>query len=70
MSFAVKMSPSKAIADRKSTSMDTEVFYEALETLQGDEAEKLINIIKDIEDGKMDQDTMEQLVHEYEEKLH
>ena len=50
--------------------MDTEVFYEALETLQGDEAEKLINIIQDIEDGKMDRDTMEQLVHEYEEKLH
>ena len=69
MSFAVKMSPSKEIAERKAMSIEAEVFYEALESLQGAEAEKVKNIIQDIHDGKMDHNKYEQLVKEYEAKL-
>ena len=50
-------------------SIEAEVFYEALESLQGAEAEKVKNIIQDIHDGKMDHDKYEQLVKEYEAKL-
>ena len=51
LSFAVKMSLSKEIAERKAMSMDTEVFYETLKSLQGAEAEKVKNI-QDIHDEK------------------
>ena len=63
------MSPSKEIAERKSIAMDLDVLYQVLATLQGPEAEKLTNIIKDIKDGKVDQETMEQILREYEAML-
>ena len=69
LSFAVKMSPSKEIAERKAMSIEAEVFYQALESLQGAEAEKVKNILQDIHDGKMDHNKYEQLVKEYEAKL-
>lgn len=68
-SFAVKMSPSKEIAERKSTAMDLHVLYEVLATLHGAEAEKLTNIIQDIKDGKVDRETMERVLREYEAML-
>ena len=63
------MSPSKEIAERKSTAMDLDVLYGVLETLQGAEAEKLVNIIQDIKDGKVDQETMQRVLQEYEAML-
>ena len=63
------MSPSKEIAERKSTAMDLDVLYEVLTTLHGDEAEKLTNIIQDIKDGKVDRETMERILREYEAML-
>ena len=63
------MSPSKEIAERKSTAMDLDVLYGVLETLQGAEAEKLVNIIQDIKDGKVDQETMRRVLQEYEAML-
>ena len=70
LSFAVKLSPSKEIAERKSLSVETDIFYEALETLQGTEVERVRNILKDLNEGKVDAETLEKLVQEYEEKLH
>ncbi|XP_078342425.1 uncharacterized protein LOC144628228 [Oculina patagonica] len=68
-SFAVKMSPSKEIALRKSNMMEIDVLEEALETLQGDEAEKLKNTIHQIKEGKVDRETVFKLVDEYESRL-
>ncbi|KAL9988716.1 hypothetical protein ACROYT_G003194 [Oculina patagonica] len=68
-SFAVKMSPSKEIALRKSNMMEIDVLEEALETLQGDEAEKLKNTIHKIKEGKMDRETVFKVVDEYESRL-
>lgn len=68
-SFAVKMAASKEIALRKSDMMDLQVLRDALNTLQGDEAEKLINIILEIEAGKMDRETIQEVVAEYEARL-
>ena len=70
LSFAVKMSPSKEIAERKSLSVETDIFHEALETLQGTEVERVRNILKDLNERKVDAETLEKLVQEYEEKLH
>lgn len=70
LSFAVKLSPSKEIAERKSLSVETDTFYEALETLQGTEVERVRNILKDLNEGKLDAEALERLVQEYEEKLH
>ena len=64
------MSPSKEIAERKSLSVETDIFYEALETPQGTEVERVRNILKDLNEGKLDAETLEKLVKEYEEKLH
>ena len=64
------MSPSKEIAERKSLSVETDIFYEALETLQATEVERVRNILKDLNEGKVDAETLEKLVQEYEEKLH
>ena len=64
------MSPSKEIAERKSLSVETDIFDEALETLQGTEVERVRNILKDLNEGKLDAETLEKLVKEYEEKLH
>ena len=64
------MSPSKEIAERKSLSVETNIFYEALETLQETEVERVRNILKDLNEGKLDAETLEKLVKEYEEKLH
>ena len=64
------MSPSKEIAERKSLSVETDIFYEALETLQGTEVERVRNILKDLNEGKVDAKTLEKLAQEYEEKLH
>ena len=50
--------------------MEADIFYEALEMLQGAEAEKVKNIIQDLKDGKVDPHTLEKLVKEYEAKLH
>ena len=50
--------------------METDIFYEALETLQGTEVERVRNILKDLNEGKLDGETLERLVQEYEEKLH
>ena len=66
LSFAIKMSPSKEIALRKSTIMDIDVLRDALETLQGDEAEKLKTIIHEIEEGKMDREAIFKVVEKYE----
>ena len=63
------MSPSKEVALRKSNMMDIEVLHEALETLQGDEAEKLKNTIQEIKEGKMDREAILKLVDEYETRL-
>ena len=63
------MSPSKEIAERKSLSVETNIFYEALETLQGTEVERVRNILKDLNEGKVDAETLEKLAQEYEEKL-
>ena len=64
------MSPSKEIAERKSLSVETDIFYEALETLQATEVERVRNILKDLNEGKVDAETLEKLAQEYEEKLH
>ena len=64
------MSPSKEIAERKSLSVETDIFYEALETLQGTEVERVRNILKDLNEGKVDAETLEKLAQECEEKLH
>lgn len=69
LSFAIKMSPSKEISLRKSTMMEIEVLHEALETLQGDEYEKLKKIIHEIMEGKMDQKAIFKVVEEYETRL-
>ena len=50
--------------------METDIFYEALETLQGTEVERVRNILKDLNEGKVDAKTLEKLAQEYEEKLH
>ena len=63
------MSPSKEVALRKSNMMDVEVLHEALETLQGDEAEKLKNTIQEIKEGKMDREAILKVVDEYETRL-
>jgi len=63
------MSPSKEIALRKSTMMEIKVLHEALETLQGDEYEKLKKIIHEIMEGKMDQKAIFKVVEEYETRL-
>lgn len=63
------MSPSKEAANRKVIAMEVNVLYDVLKTLQGAEAEKLRNVIKDINDGKVDGETMRRLLLEYEAKL-
>ena len=68
-SFAVKMSPTKEIADKKALILDLEVLYELLETLQGAEERKLRNIMRDINDGKVDQETIQNILAEYERRL-
>ncbi|XP_068695620.1 uncharacterized protein [Montipora foliosa] len=68
-SFAVKMSPSKEIADKKALTLDLDVLYELLATLQGAEERKLRNIIRDINDGKVDQETIQNILAEYERRL-
>ena len=46
--------------------MDIDVLRDALETLQGDEAEKLKTIIHEIEEGKMDREAIFKVVEKYE----
>ena len=69
LSFAIKMSPSKEIALRKSTMMDVEVLRDALEILQGNEAEELKTIIHEIEEGKLDREAIFKAVEKYETQL-
>ena len=69
LSFAIKMSPSKEVALRKSTMIDIDVLHDALEILQGDEAEKLKTIIHEIEEGKLDRETIFKVVEKYETQL-
>ena len=63
------MSPSKEIALRKSTMMEIDVLHDALEILQGDEAEKLKTIIHEIEEGKLDREAIVKVVAKYETQL-
>ena len=63
------MSPSKEIALRKSTMMDVEVLRDALEILQGNEAEELKTIIHEIEEGKLDREAIFKVVEKYETQL-
>ena len=49
--------------------LDIQVLHEALETLQGEEAEKLKSIIREIEEGKMDQETLLKVLDKYETRL-
>ena len=63
------MSPSKEIALRKSTMMEIDVLHNALEILQGDEAEKLKTIIHEIEEGKLDREAVFKVVAKYETQL-
>ena len=60
------MSPSKEIALRKSTMMEIDVLHDALDILQGDEAEKLKTIIHEIEEGKLDQEAIFKVTKKYE----
>lgn len=63
------MSPSKEIALLKSTMMDVEVLRDALEILQGNEAEELKTIIHEIEEGKLDREAIFKVVEKYETQL-
>ena len=65
-SFAVKLAASEETARKKADLLDIDVLYEALEVLQGEEADKLEAIIHDIEDGKMDRQTKETIIRKYE----
>lgn len=69
LSFAIKMSPSKEIALRKSTMMEVDVLHEALEILQGNEAEELKTIIHQIEEGKLDREVIFKVLKKYETQL-
>ena len=60
------MAASKLIALKKSVSLDTEILYEALQNLHGDEAEKLRKALIDIEQGMMDPEAIEELLRHYE----
>ena len=63
------MSPSKEIALRKATMMDIDVLRDALEILQGEEAEELKTVIRDIEEGKLDREAIFKVVQKYETQL-
>ena len=63
------MAASKEIAYKKSDMMDIDVLREVLEVLQGEEAEKLKDIIQDIEEGKVDRETKENILRKYEMSL-
>ena len=62
------MSPSKEIAERKSLLAELDVLYEILEKLEGDEAVELRNIIQDISEGKGDQEMVQRILLNYEER--
>ena len=49
--------------------MEIDVLHDALEILQGDEAEKLKTIIHEIEEGKLDREAIVKVVAKYETQL-
>lgn len=49
--------------------MEIDVLRDVLEILQGDEAEELKTIIHEIEEGKLDQETIFKVVEKYETQL-
>lgn len=49
--------------------MEIDVLHNALEILQGDEAEKLKTIIHEIEEGKLDREAVFKVVAKYETQL-
>ena len=65
--FAVKMSPSKEIAEKKSLIVELDVLYEILDKLEGEEAINLRNIIQDILEGKVDREVVQKIMLKYEE---
>lgn len=65
--FAVKMSPSKEIAEKKSLIVELDVLYEILDKLEGEEAINLRNIIQDILEGKVDREVVQKIMLKYKE---
>lgn len=65
--FAVKMAPSKEIAEKKSLIVELDVLYEILDKLEGEEAINLRNIIQDILEGKVDREVVQKIMLKYEE---
>lgn len=65
--FAIKMSPSKEIAEKKSFIEQLDVLYEIMDKLEGDEAIELRNVIQDIYEGKVDRKMVQRIMTKYEE---
>lgn len=65
--FAVKMAPSKEIAEKKSLIVELDDLYEILDKLEGEEAINLRNIIQDVLEGKVDREVVRKIMLKYEE---
>ena len=65
--FAIKMAPSKEIAEKKSLIVELDDLYEILDKLEGEEAINLRNIIQDVLEGKVDREVVRKIMLKYEE---